>query len=103
MKATRSHTRIDLGQNFALAAVPNKVAIGSSSTFRASAAHFRYYPECRHLLALQYLTRWAITGLMHCSKYDPLFNHIVGAGEQVGRHVKADGFGGICSRTPVAC
>ena len=26
---------------------------------------------------------------------DPLFNHIVSAGDQVGRHVEADGFGGL--------
>jgi hypothetical protein len=41
------------------------VADGSKASFDASGSDFRYYPESRHLLALQYLTKRATFGLMH--------------------------------------
>ena len=39
-------------------------------------------------------SRWsATTGLVHCNKPAFLFDHLVGAGEQDGRHIEANGFG----------
>jgi hypothetical protein len=35
-----------------------KRRFGSRASFDASGGDFRYYPERRHLLALQYLTKW---------------------------------------------
>ena len=35
------------------------VADGSSTSFEASSSDFRYYPERRHSLALQYLSQGA--------------------------------------------
>jgi hypothetical protein len=35
--------------------------------------HVRYYPKRRHSLALQYLSQWAMDGLVHCGKAASLF------------------------------
>ena len=59
------------------------VAFGSSSTFRARVGHFRSYPESRQSFAPQYLTQWAIFGLMYC------FN-LVGAGKQSRQLLRPD-------------
>jgi hypothetical protein len=45
-----------------------EVSFGSNASFDASGSDFRYHPERRHLLALQYLTKRANNGLMHRSK-----------------------------------
>jgi hypothetical protein len=45
-----------------------EVRSGSSLTFRASAAHFRSFPESQHSLAQQYLSVWANNGLSRCKK-----------------------------------
>ena len=37
----------------------------------------------------------AKSGLMHRSKYQPLFDHLVGAGEERRRHGEAERFGGL--------
>src|SRR6266487_6810878 len=37
----------------------------------------------------------ATSGLMHCNKMRGLFDHLVGAGEQGGWHVEAEGLGGL--------
>jgi hypothetical protein len=43
--------------------------LGSFTSFRASAAHFRSSPESRRSLALQYLSQRANNGLMRCNKF----------------------------------
>jgi hypothetical protein len=39
-----------------------EVSFGSNASFDASGSDFRYHPERRHLLALQYLTKRATNG-----------------------------------------
>jgi hypothetical protein len=44
------------------ALITQNVAFGLRASFDASGSDFRYYPERRHLLALQYLTKRAMYG-----------------------------------------
>ena len=56
-------------------------AVGSFVSFEASSSNFRCYPERRHSLALQNLTKGAITGREQTQQIARLFDHLVGAGD----------------------
>jgi hypothetical protein len=51
-------------------------------SFVNSAVHVRFAPKATELLRDSKMTRGAKSGLMHRSKKLPLFDHLVGAGDQ---------------------
>jgi hypothetical protein len=63
---------------------------GSSASFEASSRAVRYYPERRHLLALQYLSQRA-----NSRSASLLFDHVVGPELDCSRKIDADHVGSL--------
>jgi len=59
------------------------------------AQEVRFAPKADKSLHRSEMTRCANRDPTHCSKRHPLFDHLVGAGEQRGWHFKAERFGGL--------
>jgi hypothetical protein len=80
------------GQHTAAYALLN-VRFGSKADLCNLPTRIRFTPNSGHQRTKLECLLWAKTGLMWCSK--TLFDHLVGAGEQFGRHGEAKRFGSI--------